>query len=571
MPSSQDVVAEIRSRAPIAEVVGETVALRRQGRRLAGLCPFHSERTPSFSVDPERGLFYCFGCQAGGDVFAFVMRRDGLGFREALEQLAERTGVALPEQASGRQQELDALRRVLEAAASLYQEALVQPMAAAARRYLDDRKVGEAARAAFRLGYAPEGPDWLVAKLRQGGFDPDLVIRAGVAQAGRQGQPIDRLRQRLVFPIRDRRGQVVGFGGRALLADQQPKYLNSPETELFHKGRMLYDLSVAHGQWRQTHQAVLVEGYMDVIALHQAGVPGAVASLGTALTEEQVRILAQAVEQVQVAYDADAAGEHATSRGLWLLAGSGMDARVVRLPAGEDPDSVLRTGGVALWHSAVEHSRRLIDALTDQALQEVDLATPRGKRQAAQAVLPGILQLPSPVEQSEEIRRLAQRLGVEEAALWQEARRAGAPQVRLATRPAGPQAASGKVRRRLLIEEEILRILVQDPSRASQMNNVRFETPGADLVVQDCFLGADPARNESAEAARLWARVAVSDRPVGTWETLYPEWLREGRQERLMELQQVVRQTEAAGDVVPASLLQELSQLKQEVERNRHV
>ncbi len=570
MPSSQDLVAEIRSRAPIAEVVGETVALRRQGRRLAGLCPFHSERTPSFSVDPERGLFYCFGCQAGGDVFAFVMRRDGIGFRDALVQLAERTGVTLPEETSERHRELDAVRRVLEAAAAAYEQALSAAVGKAARDYLDSRQIGQAARTTFRLGYAPEGPDWLLATLRKGGFDPGLIMRAGLAQDGRQGQAIDRLRHRLVYPIRDRRGQVVGFGGRALESAQQPKYLNSPETELFHKGRTLYDLTVATGEWREGRQAVLVEGYMDVIALHQAGVKGAVASLGTALTEEQVRILAQAVDQVVVAYDADAAGEHATSRGLWLLAGSGVAARVVRLPAGEDPDSVIQKGGKDAWTSAVDAARRLIDALTDQALEDADLTTPRGKRQAAQAVLPGILQLRSPLEQNEEIQRLSQRLGVEERGLWQEARKLGAPQVRLASRTAGPAAGAGKVDRQRLIEEEILRILVQEPERASQMTDLRFETPGADLVVRDCLLGADPARNESAEAAQLWARISVGDGPVGTWEALYREWLGEGRKRRLRELQEQVRQKEAGGEPVPASLLKELSELKQEDERSRH-
>lgn len=309
---------------------------------------------------------------------------------------------------------------------------------------------------------------------------------------------------------------------------------------------------------------------MDVIALHQAGVTGAVASLGTALSQEQVHLLTESVDQVVVAYDADLAGEQATRRGLWQLASSGLAARVLKLPQGEDPDSVIRSGGAAGWQEALATARRLIDALTDFALREIDLSTPRGKRQAAQAVLPGIAQLTSPLERSEEVRRLAQRLGVEEAALWQEARRAGAPLVRVAPGVGRAAAPKPRPKRRLMIEEEILRLLVQESSLAAQMGEVLFETPGAQDVVRCCLEGGDPARAEHPEAAELWARLSLSERPLGEFARLYQDWVREGRQERLMELQQEVRRVEASGDQVPAGLLEELSDLKREVERNRH-
>ena len=561
MSLSQGTLESVRQRAQIAEIVAETVSLRRQGGRLVGLCPFHEENSPSFSVNPERGLFYCFGCHAGGDVFAFVMKRENLTFVEAVRFLAEKLHVPI-ESASPRERQREEALRALEAAAAFYEEAL--PSDGTAMAYLKRRSVDAATARTFRLGYAPDAPQELHRHLTSRGFGLETLQVAGLVGTGRDGQPLDRMRARLVFPIRDRQGRVTGFGGRLLDDRPGPKYLNSPDSPLFHKGSALYDLSLAHKAWGEKRRAVLVEGYMDVIALHQAGVTEAAASLGTALTPDQVAIFAREVEEVFVAYDGDAAGQAATMRGLWLLAASGMATRFVRLPAGEDPDTLVHKGGRQAWEDRADAAMRLIDYLTEATIRGIDVSTPQGKARAARTVLPGIRLLRSPVEQAEEVRRLALRLGVDEASLRKEG--GSAVKVVPAQKP-HKETLGTQLTLRDRIEMSIIKGLADDPDLVSRLGDadLAFALPGAKEVIEEMAAGRDPASMEDEVARSLWARVLVEDRPAEPAEELLKALRREGKRERLKELREDIREREARGEIVPAEMLAELTSLLEDV------
>lgn len=422
------IVDEIRQRLDIVEVIGEYVPLRRAGREYVALCPFHQERTPSFTVSPAKQMFYCFGCQVGGDVFTFVMKKEGWTFPEAVAELARRAGVPLPERPlSPAQRRLrdrqEQLLRVLRLAAAFFRQALRSPGGEAARRHLEERGLPPALWDRYGLGYAPAGWDGLVRALQERGVPPALLVEAGLAQARPGGGYYDRFRHRLMFPISDPRGRVVGFGGRSL-DGQEPKYLNSPETPVFNKRRLWYGLDWARPRLRETGTAVVVEGYLDAIAVDRAGVGyAAVASLGTSLSAEQVELLARYVEQVIIAYDADAAGQRATLRGLELFADAGVDVRVAQLPPGRDPDEVVRREGPDALRRLLDAAVPVVEYRFRQIMAEFDTATPRGRAEAASALAPWLARVRHPVERAEYVRRYAVALGLEEGVLWQEVRR----------------------------------------------------------------------------------------------------------------------------------------------------
>ena len=339
---------EIRARVALEGVIGKRVRLLRRGREQLGLCPFHKEKTPSFTVNEDKGFFHCFGCGAHGDVIGFVMRDEGLSFPEAVERLAGDAGLALPARdprAEARERERHSLYGVVEAAAAWFEAELAGPRGVAARRYLDARDVDEEARAHFRLGYAPDSRTALRTKLERDGVTEAMMREAGLVIAPEDDRtPYDRFRGRVIFPICDRRGRVVAFGGRAL-GDGQPKYLNSPETPLFAKGSLLYGQHLAAPAAHKAGRVIAVEGYMDVIALHQAGIAWAVAPLGTALTEQQLESLWRLAEDPILCFDGDEAGVRAAARVVnraLPLINAGRSLRFALLPAGQDPDSMVR-------------------------------------------------------------------------------------------------------------------------------------------------------------------------------------------------------------------------------------
>ncbi len=360
---------ELRARLSLAAVVGRRVRLQRRGRELVGLCPFHAEKTPSFTVSEDKGFYHCFGCGAHGDVVGFVMNSEGLSFPEAVEKLAGEAGLPVPRDTPAerrRAERQQSLHAVLEAAAAWYAEQLRAPAGRAGLDYLRGRGLDEAIIARFRLGYAPESRTALAAALGRAGFAEEALVEAGLLIRPEDGgAPRDRFRGRIMFPITDRGGRVVAFGGR-VVGQGEPKYLNSPETPLFHKGRMLYGLAQARAAAQERGEIVVVEGYMDVIALAQAGLPQAVAPLGTALTEEQIGLLWRLAPEPILCFDGDAAGQRAAARALERalpLLRPGLSLRFALLPAGEDPDSLARGAGPAALREILDRAQPMVAML----------------------------------------------------------------------------------------------------------------------------------------------------------------------------------------------------------------
>lgn len=427
------VAAEIKSRLPVQQVVEETVQLRKAGTTLKGLCPFHGEKTPSFVVTPARETWHCFGCGKHGDIFTFVMERDGLTFPEALRALAGKAGVEIDERTT-REDARNARRRaVMDAAVAFYHAVLTGSKAGqAALDYLRGRGFTDATITTHQLGYAPAGWDQLVRQLaskRQ--ITAGELIEVGLARARqRGGGAYDYFRERVMFPIRDANGHAVGLGGRILPGAEGdgPKYLNTPATAIFDKSRTLYLIDRAKSAIRKADQAVIVEGYTDALMAHQAGFENVVASLGTALTPQQVGLLTRYTKRIALAYDVDAAGEKAGTLGATALEAlirqlarddSGVeldDVRVVRLPEGKDPDEVLRDEPDR-WREEIRTARPIVDHLIDVHARAHDLRSAGGKTRFVDAVLPTIRHLPNPVMRDTYLGAVRQVSGVEDRTL----------------------------------------------------------------------------------------------------------------------------------------------------------
>jgi DNA primase len=426
VPLTKDFVAAVRNAGDIVRLVSDYVPLKPGGSRLKGLCPFHQEKTPSFSVDPQMQLFYCFGCQAGGDAFKFVMLYEKIDFPESVEFLANRWGVPLPKAAA--RPEDDAKARLLlmnELAAGFFRGQWSDPSRGKlARDYIANRGVSDAVADRFGLGYAPDSWDALLNVLGSRGFKPAELQTAGLAIPRKDGSgQYDRFRHRVIFPIRDVSGRVIAFGGRAL-GDPEPKYLNSPETPAYVKGENLYGLDVAREAIRREGFAILVEGYLDLIALHQAGFENAVASLGTALTPSQVKLLARYSERVVVSYDGDTAGINAAAKSLDLFLERGFDVRVAEIPAGKDPDDFVKEQGAAAYDAIVRQAPSYLDFLVNRELRGRDLNLPEEKVAAINAILPKLARLESTVLRAAWAGRLADALRIDDDLVMQELRNA---------------------------------------------------------------------------------------------------------------------------------------------------
>ncbi|NLU41308.1 MAG: DNA primase [Firmicutes bacterium] len=412
---------EIRSRNRLEDVVGTYVTLKRSGKSLTGLCPFHNERTPSFSVSPDKQLYYCFGCGASGDVFDFVMEYERLDFMEAAKRLAERAGIVLDtgDESSSerkRRQERETLYEVNGIAAKYFRYRLLKSrLAAAARNYLSSRGVSSESSERFLLGYAMDSWDDLYRVLQKRGISEDGMVLSGLVKKGKKSA-YDVFRDRIMFPIRDASGRVLGFGGRALpgKGDDQPKYLNSQETPVFSKRRILYGIDVARDSIRRSERAVVVEGYMDVVTCHQYGFTNVVASLGTSLTRDQAQLLARYAPEVVILYDADVAGQDATLRGLELLRSEGLRVKVVTLEEGEDPDSFLRANGASKLKALLESAKNLTEYRIDSVVKNTDLRDASLKAEASRQCIAILVEVSDPIERLEYSKYAAYQLMVDE-------------------------------------------------------------------------------------------------------------------------------------------------------------
>ena len=413
---------EITERLDIVDIVGETVKLSRKGNRYWGLCPFHAEKTPSFSVTPERNMFYCFGCHAGGDIFSFVMKRDGVDFKEALEILAARAGIQLVSASSSRDQEhRKKAIEVNQAAAEFYHQILLSQQGSGAMNYLEKRGIKPETVSTYKLGYAPEQWNTLEEYLLKKGFSQEYVKLSGLIKRNEnRNSYYDLFRKRLMFPIFQYNGDILGFGGR-ILDDTLPKYINTPETELYSKRQVLYGLYQARQAIRSTNQAVLLEGYMDCIKLQQAGINNCVASLGTALTKEQANLLSRYTENVLILYDGDEAGQRETMRAIDILIEEALNVQVVTLPAGKDPDEFLEINGKEEFLQYIQNNKlSYIEFKINRYLKDEKTLNLEAKVKIVNSIKNDINNLKSPIEKDYYVKILAQKLLMEPNLIYRE-------------------------------------------------------------------------------------------------------------------------------------------------------
>jgi DNA primase len=425
----QRFIDDLRLQANILQVVQEFVPLRRAGAKYKGLCPFHAEKTPSFQVDPEKGFFYCFGCHAGGDVFKFLELHEKLDFPEAVRLLAQKVGLAVPETEDSEEGRLNSvLRETLlkahEAAAAYFREQLAAPAGARAREELAARGLSPATIERLGLGYAPDTRHGLRERLTAQGFALAQLLQAGLLVQRDSGDLVDRFRQRLMIPICRESGSVVAFGGRAMDAAQMPKYLNSPETPIYSKGRTLYGLNLTKTAIRTLGYAVLVEGYFDFAQVYQTEAAPAVASCGTALTPQQAQLIRRFTNRVVLSFDPDAAGQGAAVRSSELLVAEGFDVNVVRLEPGEDPDTFIRRHGPAAYREKLRRSQPYLEYVLDQAAGGVDFGHEDQRREFLKTMLTVAARIPDAAARDQFADRIAHRARITEEVVRGEIRKA---------------------------------------------------------------------------------------------------------------------------------------------------
>jgi DNA primase len=461
-------VEQIKEKLDVAEVVGSYIQLKQAGRNLKAPCPFHHEKTASFMVSPDKGIWHCFGCNEGGDVFKFVMKYEGVDFRGALEMLAARAGVELkPRTAADEkaQKELERLQQATKWAVRYYQESLVKNRAAleyaAKRRGLKKETIRD-----FQIGYAPDDWNALGHFLVKKNFTAAELKKAGlVGQKAGRSSVYDLFRGRLMFTICDAQGNPVGFTGRVLDDEQQPKYLNTPQTPLYDKSRVIFGLHLAKEAIRSSDEVVLVEGNMDVVSSHQAGVKQVVAVSGTALTLDQLKALSRVTRNLKICFDADAAGLRATERAIELSQSLPITLSVVRLAEGKDPDDLIQKSATA-WRQAIARAKYAVDYLFDQLAATYDLSTATGKRQYSDRLIENLRRLQDPVERDHYIKLLADRVGSTEAAIRQKLERSEAknpeslPEL---SKPAATRVEPKTKPSKQLLEESVLAVNLAYP------------------------------------------------------------------------------------------------------------
>jgi DNA primase len=505
----EETIQEVLLRADIVDVISDYVQLKKGGANYKGLCPFHSEKTPSFTVSAAKSLYYCFGCQASGNVLGFLMRYENLSFPEAVRHLAARYGVPIQDDSAPQQQNAShQLYTLHQAAATFFHQCLLHdPAAQHARAYCRRRQITSETVTRFHLGFAPASWEMLSREMQRQGFPQEILVRSGlVAAREHRGGVYDRFRNRLIFPIHDRLGRPVAFGGRILEGTDSgsaPKYLNSPETAIFHKGQILYGFHLAKQAMRQEGRVILVEGYTDVIACHRQGVPQAVGTLGTALTERHVEMLKGLAKEVILVFDSDPAGGSATERSIELFLEAGIRVRIVTLPAGEDPDSFLQQHeGTELLHY-VDNAMTFLDYQLARAKRFYDLQTPIGRADCVSRILPLLAKVNNQVERWGYVTLLAEKVGVP-VELLQRQMAAHNPKETVIKQSADslPIRQTSALPR---IEYDLLRLLLHDISMVEQVQQHITPDDFREPVLRDIY--AELLRPESRERQPLFPMI----------------------------------------------------------------
>lgn len=511
MQIPDDKVSEVRERATIYDVVAEYVSLRKSGANYQGLCPFHGEKTPSFNVNPARGIFHCFGCGVGGDVFAFVMKIEGVGFTDAVKLLAKRVGVTIEERSMGpaekrRSDERELCFQVNELAAGYYRKLLLEAAEGEqGRRYLEKRGVDAAVSEAYRLGYACDRWDGLTRFLEQRKAPLAVAEKLGLIRKRNDGRGYyDLFRNRLLFCISDYQGRVIAFGGR-VLDDSLPKYINSPESPVYHKSEALFGINLARQAMREQGSAIIVEGYFDHLALYRAGVRNVVATCGTALTIEHMKALKRYAGKLYTLFDADSAGKKATFRAMELALDEQFPSYVVELTAGDDPDSFLAKEGAGAFTGRLERAKPVFEYFLSETIREGNAGNIDGKVRIVEELLPRLAKIANPVERDNYLVEIARRLEIDLPVLR---RRLGRP-APLSAAEVAPRRAERK--RGGGSEETLLLLMARYPEVTGRARDYGLERLfGADLVPVAAEIAAQSAPHRDLDLPKV-LECCVSD------------------------------------------------------------
>ena len=482
---------QVRGTANIVEVISGYVPLKKRGQNFWGCCPFHGEKTPSFAVNPAKNMFYCFGCHEGGDIFKFIMKMESCDFMEALKLLAARYGIPVPERQKTaveirREKHRERIYETNATACRFYQACLLKtPYGKGALAYLNGRGISQEIISSFSIGYALDSFTSLLSNLGRHGYKGEELLAAGLVAEGRQ-QLYDKFRNRVMIPIKDPKGKIVGFGGR-VLDNSTPKYLNTAETEWFNKRRLLFAMDVAYKAIRSSRQAIVVEGYIDAISLHAAGISNVVASMGTAFAAEQAKLLKRVADEVVFCYDSDSAGRKASVRAVSIARTEGLKVRIAGVPEGKDPDEYVRRYGKEAFLKVLSEAREGIDFQIEETILQSDVSNLAGKVDAVSNILPFLLECKSEIEAAEHMRRLAQRLTIDEGLIVEEYRKATRKNGARRENVYVPVPDVKKISVTRQAEEQLLAVLLEEPYLADNCQEVVQQTGWSDPALAQIY------------------------------------------------------------------------------------
>ncbi len=586
---SEGIIEEVRSRVDIVEIVSEYVSLKKGGRNFKGLCPFHSEKSPSFNVSAEKQFFHCFGCGEGGNVFRFLMKIENLSFPESVRQLASRSGVTIPESSQENQaekSEREVLYGLNQSVKEFFESQLWDPAKGLrARKYLGKREISTELAKRFSLGLAPDSWDALLTHFQKKGFSTGQLEKAGFIKANEaRSKYFDRFRNRVIFPFTDNRGRVVGFGGRLLGEDSKaPKYLNSPETLLYKKGKIFYGIHQAGKAIQKDGFATMVEGYFDLLTAFQNDIENVVANSGTALTEDHAALLKRYTENVTMVFDSDVAGRSASERGFEILLKQGLRVKMAVLPPGEDPDSYLRKHGRESFQQMMDSSKPFIEYLIDSAAREMGSSGSVEKKSACvNKILPFIAKLPSSIEKNEYINILSERLQISDKAVYGDLMKHGSSRspgfAKIPSRP----VSKGRPSLAEQCERGMVQIMIQNPGHIkyveeavaisdfknqdlSAIATMLFEQNGLEGSISlDKIMELLPSENQKS----LVGAIAMDLTEYEDLERAISDFARGmKKKERKIQLQKIQKEKSFAAKALDVNQFQKLNENCQELRR----